>query len=234
VQITSLLFRRRHVWLPTFWGSVVLLIALAGVVLGCAFAAYAFLAPRQPVLGPDGRGARILVVEGWLDEPELDQAIAAFRGGHYERVVATGGPIENWSEFRAWHSYAERAADYLRAQGLEAVAVAAPASAQDRSYLSAVVFRDWARQAGVPLDTVDVYSAGVHARRSWLIYRMALGEGVQVGVLAAWPKDYDSTRWWKTSAGAKTVIGESLSLVWTKCCFWPAPPGSHEERWGSK
>jgi len=71
----------------------------------------------------------------------------------------------------------------------------------------------------------------VHARRSWLVYRMAFGDGVEVGVLSARPTGYDLQRWWTTSTGVKTVIGEALSLAWTKCCFWPAPKGSHEERW---
>ena len=93
------------------------------------------------------------------------------------------------------------------------------------------MFREWARKNGVALEAVDVFSAGVHARRSRLVYRLALGESVQVGVMAARPKDYEPDRWWATSAGAKAVIG-GLSLAWTKCCFWPGAPGSHEEKWG--
>ena len=233
-SLGSLLFCRRHLWLPTLWGTALLLVVAACTAVGFALFAYGFLAPYQPAIAKDGRGARILVVEGWLDEAELDQAIAAFRRGRYERVVATGGPIESWQSFYPWQSYAERAVDHLRRHGLAGVAISAvpaPASAQDRSFLSAVVLREWARKTGVALDAVDLFSAGVHARRSWLVYRMALGEGVQVGVLSARPKEYDPERWWKTSAGAKSVIGESLSLIWTKCCFWPGAPGSHEEWW---
>ena len=91
--------------------------------------------------------------------------------------------------------------------------------------------RDWARQTGTVLGSVDVFSAGVHARRSRLLYRMALGPDVEVGVLAAQPQMFDAERWWTTSAGVKSVIGETLSLGWTVCCFWPPTPGSPEERW---
>ncbi len=233
--IASFLFRRRQVWLPTLWGVVVLLLLSAAGLFVCARLAYGFLAPHQPATTNDGRGARMLVVEGWLDEAELNLAVAAFRSGRYERVLTTGGPIETWQGHLPWRNYAQRAAEHLRSHGLEGVpvvAVAAPASAQDRTFLSAVMVREWARQAGVTLDAVDVFSGGVHARRSWLVYRMALGDAVAVGVLAATPKEYDPARWWRTSAGAKTVISEGLSLAWTKCCFWPGAPGSHEERWG--
>ena len=63
----------------------------------------------------------------------------------------------------------------------------------------------------------------MRAARAWRI-GMAFGPGVEVGVLAAPPRRYDVERWWLTSEGAKTVLGELLSLAWTKCCFWPAAP----------
>lgn len=229
-----MLFRRREVWLPTLWGALLLLVVATLAALALGRSAYALLAPEAPARGPDGRGARTLIVEGWLDGSELQQAVAAARRGRYERVLTAGGPIDPLVDAGAWKNYALRSADRLRANGLTdvpIVAVPAPASAQDRSYLSAVMVREWAKREGLALDAVDLYSAGVHARRSWLVYRMAFGDRVEVGVLAARPHEYDAQRWWTSSTGAKTTLGELLSLVWTKCCFWPGPPGSHEERW---
>jgi hypothetical protein len=108
------------------------------------------------------------------------------------------------------------------------VAVPTPLTTQDRTYLSAIAVRAWAQRSGVRLGAIDLYSVGVHARRSWLLYRMAFGDEVEVGVLAAQPSDYDAQRWWGSSAGVKATMGEVLSLAWTKCCFWPAPD---DARW---
>ncbi len=225
------LFRRREVWLPTLWGLLLLLAIAAALALGLARSAYQLLAPQAPA-----PGARTLVVEGWLDLAELRQAAAAVRNGHYDRVLTTGGPIDPMLDAGGWQNYAVRAAAQLRASGLPAaipvIAVPAPASAQDRSYLSAVMVREWARQNGVVFGALDLYSAGVHARRSWRVYRMAFGDAVEVGVLAARPADHDPQRWWTSSTGAKTTLGEALSLAWTTCCFRPGPPGSRDERWG--
>lgn len=224
------LFRRRQVWLPTLWGWIVLL-AVAGAA--CVFALrniYAFLAPNDPTLH-----ARTLVVEGWLDGDELDQAAAAFRAGRYERIVTTGGPIERWLNFRQASNYADWAASYLKSHGLadaEVTPVPAPESAQERTFLSAVKVRDWAARQGLALDAFDVFTAGVHARRSRMLYQMAFGPHVEVGVLSARPQDYDERDWWRTSAAAKSVLGETIGLLWTECCFHPGPPGSHEEMWG--
>jgi hypothetical protein len=229
------LFRRRQVWWPTLWGSL-LLLGGAALLLGLmALRVGDFLMLRDPARGPDGQGARTLVVEGWLDENDLEQALAAFRRGRYERVLTTGGPIDSWDDSRVGGTFAARAAGYLKARGLASVpvlALPAPASAQNRTFLSAVMVREWAQHTGIRLDAVDLYSSGIHARRSRLLYRLALGPDIEVGVLAANPRTYDAERWWNSSDGAKTLVGELLGLAWTKCCFWPPPPGSHEERWG--
>ena len=120
-----------------------------------------------------------------------------------------------------------RAAAYLRDNGVTGVpviAVETPASLQDRTYLSAVQVREWARRSGLALEAIDLLSNGVHMRRSRTLYRMALGDSVEVGAIAARPVEYDPQRWWRTSAGVKATMGETLSLAWTTCCFWPSPP----------
>jgi hypothetical protein len=222
------LFRRREVWLPTLWGGLLLLAGATVVVVALALHAYDLLAPHRPARGPTGEGARTLIVEGWMQASDLQQAIAVVRDGRYERVLTTGGPIvDSWSDgATGWRNYAERAAAYLRAHGVTGVpviAVETPDVSRYRSYLSAVRVRDWVQQAGVAGQGVDLYSAGAHARRSWLVYRMAFGDAVEIGVLAAQPVEYDARRWWTTSDGTKTTLSESLSLAWTKCCFWPDP-----------
>lgn len=224
------LFRRREVWLPTPWGLVVMLAALAGVAALLVVATPSWLAVSAPA-----PGAKVLVVEGWLADQELDVAAAVFRAGGYERIVTTGGPLETWLGSPVpWKDFAERGARYLAAHGLADVridAVGAPASAQDRTFLSAVMVREWAARSQLRIERFDVLTVGVHARRSRMMYRAAFGPQVEVGVIAVEPYNHETTRWWKTSAGAKSVLGEAISVMWTACCFWPPAPGSHEERW---
>ena len=221
------LFRRREVWLPTLWGWLLLLLLAGAAVVVLGLSAPGLLALDAPARGPDGTGARTLIVEGWLNDTELAQAVAAFKRGRYERVITSGGPIEPWIDVGNWGNFALRAAAYLRAHGVNEVpviAVPAPDTKKDRSYLNALTVRECAQREGLALTAVDVYSVGVHARRSRAIYRMALGDGVEVGTLAARPGDYDDERWWASSTGAKTTLNEVVSLAWTQCCFWPSPP----------
>ena len=220
--------RRREIWLPTIWGWLALMLVGVATIVLAARSLHPFLAVNQPV------GARVLVVEGWMETEGLDQAIAAFRAGGYERVLTTGGPIVYWPGYQGHATYAERAADYLKQHGLADVsvtAVPAPGSAQERTFLSAVMVREWAKRSGLVLDRLDIFSSGAHARRSRLLYRLAFGPSVEVGVFAAEFSEYDADVWWRTSTGARDVLDQAIGLLWVKCCFWPPPPGSHEERW---
>lgn len=220
----SRLFRRREVWLPTVWGWLVLLVIVSVGGLGLGLAALPWLAVEAPARGADGHGARILVVEGWLDEAELAQAAALVRRGQYARVLTSGGPIEPQIDVGGWHNFALRAATYLQAHGpptLPVVPVPAPGTKRDRTYLSAVMVRDWVRAAGLAPGAIDIFTAGPHGRRSRMLYRMAFGSGVEVGVITAPRTDFSEERWWTSSSGVKAVIGEAISLAWTACCFWP-------------
>ena len=212
------LVRRKVVWIPTVWGWLLILTVGAGALLLAGRHAHSFLAPNQP------SGARFLVVEGWMPPRELDQAAEEFRNRGYERIITTGGPVEAGLDRVGHASYAELARDFLVQSGIPSIsvtAVPAPASVQDRTYLSAVMVREWLGQSGLAVDALDVLSSGVHSRRSWALYRVALGSRVSVGIIAARPTTYDPDAWWRTSVGAKAVISEALNWIWTEIFFHP-------------
>jgi hypothetical protein len=223
------LLRRREIWIPTAWGWLAILVLGGLVLLFGVRNIHDFLSPSEAA------GARVLAVEGWLSPEEFDSAVAAVRAGGYERVVTTGGAIPDGVELFGRASYAEFARDQLIRRGLAealVIAVPAPASAQDRTFLSAVMVREWAEKSGLALDALDVYSSGAHSRRTRLVYRLAFGSGVRIGILAARPSGYDPEAWWKSSAGTKTVLSEAVGWVWTKLFFHPAASGSSAEKWG--
>jgi hypothetical protein len=222
------LVHRRLIWVPTIWGWLALLLIGTAIIALITRNLHSFLAPNAPV------GARTLVVEGWLEPGELDQAVTAFRSRSYERIVTTGGPIHySWAPIQGPATFAERARDYLKKRLPDAslTAVPAPDASRDQTYLSGVMVREWARRSGITFKKLDIFSSGVHARRSRLLYRLAFGPSVAVGVISARSaSNYDPNAWWRTTTGARIVLDEAIRLIWVECFFWPPPPGSHEER----
>lgn len=227
------LLRRRSLWLPTAWGW------LGGFVLAAAVALllfeillpriYPFLAVDEPV------GGDLLVVEGWMGPEELRAVVPLVRAEGYRRIVTTGGRIPDWADRLGAASYAELARQLLVEQGLapeSVIALPAPDSAQDRTYLSAVRVRIWALEQDAPPGEIDVVSSGAHSRRTWRMFRLAFGDAAEIGIRCLRSPDFDPEVWWRTSAGARTVLSEGIGWLWSVLFFHPPAPGSDEELWG--
>ena len=223
-----LLFRRKSLVLPTLTGWLLILVTI-GLVVGFVFRNMAiFLTVNEPV------GADYLVIESWMDKEELDQALEYFNAHDFEKAILVGGPISN-DFHRIDTSYAERGANYLRAQGMpveKPVIVNAPYSAQNRTFLNAVMVREWFKQQGISLTRLDVFSSSVHTRRSRDLYRLAFGDQVEIGIVASEPRDFTPEHWWKSNDRGKGVAVEFAGWFLVKCCFYPGEPGSHLEKWG--
>lgn len=186
-----------------------------------------WLAPTKPTAD-----RQFLVVEGWQNEQSLLDAYAIFQQHDYQFLITTGGPDTRQIHPR-YPSFADEAADFLRTQGLPAdqlIVVPAPASAQDRTYLSAVMVRKWLTAERIQLRQLNVHSSHVHARRTRALYQKAM-TNVTIGSYAAPPQTFTLEHWWQTSDGAKAVFTEILGNIAVWCCFNPGAPGSHYEKW---
>jgi len=221
------LVARKTLWLPTLWGLFWIMLIM-GVMLWLFIKNIGpWLATNEPVADK-----QFLVVEGWQHEQSLLDAYALFQQQGYQYLITTGGPDHRQINPR-YPSFADQAAAFLIAQGLPAqqlIVVPAPASAQDRTYLSAVMVREWLARERIQLRQLNIHTSHVHARRTQTLYQKAMA-GMQIGIYAAPPIGFSLDYWWQTSDGAKSVFTEILGNFAVWCCFNPGPPGSHYEKW---
>jgi hypothetical protein len=149
-------------------------------------------------------------------------------------LVTTGGP--NTRQIKPKHnSYTEQAAAFIVSTSFDQnklIVIPTPASAQDRTYLSAVIVRDWFSANDIDIKTLTVFSSDVHARRTRMLYQQAFGQNTAIGIIAGEPNGFELQYWWRTSEGAKIVLTEAAGLLWTLCCFSSGEQGSHQEKWG--
>jgi hypothetical protein len=222
------LFRRRSLLLPTLtgWLLILLICGLGALYLFRGIAD--FLTVYEPA------DADYLVIEGWMNKDELDQSLDYFNSADYRLAIIVGGPISN--DFHGIDTNeAERAAGYLRGRGLaqdQSVVIPTPYSAQNRTFLNAVMTREWFARQGIELSRLDVFSSHVHTRRSRDLYQLAFGDEVTVGVIPSRPDNFDPAYWWRSSDSGKLVAIEFAGWLLVKCCFHPGEPGSHLEKWG--
>jgi len=174
-----------------------------------------FLAVTRPVQGT------FLVVEGWAPDYGLDEAVRVFRKGGYRKLVVTGTPIEEGKHIAVEKTYAELAASTLRHAGFEEerlVVLPTPKVERDRTYTTARTVKEWLL-ANKSSDPIDVFTMGPHARRTWILYKMAIGRANRIGVISFPSRDYDAAHWWKSSQGFRETIDETVAYIYAKFFF---------------
>lgn len=175
-----------------------------------------FLALTEPVQ------ADALVVEGWVPNYVLHEAMVEFKRGHYRRLYVTGGPIDTGGLFSRHQTYAELGAAVLIAMGMDSnavEAVPAPQVRQDRTYTSALALKNRLHQQSQDGMKFNLVSISTHARRSHLLFQKAFGVDTQVGIVSIENREYDPERWWKYSAGVRSVIDESIAYLYALIIF---------------
>ncbi|MEM7772029.1 MAG: hypothetical protein AAGA75_08535 [Cyanobacteria bacterium P01_E01_bin.6] len=197
-------------------GFVLVAVVVAGVASVLLIARYhlhSFLSPNVP-----NADASILIVEGWMDDAALKRVLPIFNHGEYSTLVTVGGPLKMGAYLSPYKTLAELSAATLTAFGCDTdrlVAVPSGDSMRDRTESTAITFREWLAVYRPDVQSVNLYSHGVHARRSWVLYKRALEPSVRVGVISSTPMAYDPVHWWRSSEGAKRVLVECIALTHT-------------------
>ena len=207
------LFKKRQLWLPTWPACLVGLVVLVLLALWIFSGLHRFLAVTEPAEGAD-----VLVVESWISDPHVKQLAIQLKAEdpQYREVWLTGPKLSRGSVLltKDRDSYAALTAESLLALGVSREmihVVPAADTLRHRTWNAATKLRDeFESTAGQAPDRFDLYTVGNHARRSRLVFQKVCGEGVEVGVIALEPVDYDAATWYKSSAGLK---GTALELI---------------------
>jgi hypothetical protein len=204
------LFRRRTIWCPTtlgFCAIAALLLAIGSWWI--AFGeSYLSLTDRLP---PD-----VLVVEGWIGLEGVRAATAEFAEHGYRYIVATGElHSDSWEETHP--SLADLTARELIRLGVpvERIVVApAKESKMHRTYESCIAVRQALLDRGIRPKTLNIFTLGPHARRSWLTLSRVEGPATKVGVISWMPATYRGLPWWSSSWRAKMLMTEGFGYVY--------------------
>ncbi len=221
-RIFPALFVRRSVPVPTWRGWLLIVTLTAAVVCSLPGALFSLLSVTDPV------GAGTLVIEGWVADQAIEEGVALFRTGRYDRIVTTGVPIEYGGYLSSYGSTANVARATCMRLGIDSAAIsAAPAQGhieRDRTYASARALRSWLQRHAPDTRQLDILSQGVHARRTRMIFARVLGDSIRVGIIAARELRYDGSTWWKTSAGVKDIGAEVVGSLYAAWGRDQAPP----------
>jgi hypothetical protein len=212
------LLRRRQCLVPTWRGWLALALGLSLGVLGIGRNLYRFLAVTKPV--PGG----LLVIEGWAPDYAMEAAIVEFKAHRYDRLMVIGGPLDNGAPLSEYRTFAEMGAAVLVRLGMSTnvvQAVPAPLVRQDRTFAAGAALRDWLRIHGTVPAKVNLISVGPHARRSRMMLQKVFGKQVAVGIVSLPSREFDPAHWWRSSAGFRSVIDETIAYAYARVLFRP-------------
>ena len=179
---------------------------------------YPFLAPNQP----PHRGW--MIMEGWIVDTALKEAIVLYKEGDYTGIYTTGVPLDTGNPLLSFHTYAEMTTARLVALGIapeEIRTVSADYSQRDRTFQAALALHEALCADGITEGDLHLISVGPHARRSHLLFRTALGDSFSIGISALPDSSYPSDQWYQYSEGARAVLTESIAYLYA---LWS--PGS--------
>lgn len=216
---TNWWFARRERWSLTWRGWL----ALLGLALLFSWALVHWM---PPFLAPTQRlKTKILVVEGWIPQYALQQAMKEFHTGGYEIIYVTGGPVVGTGGYiNDYNTSASVGRELLVGYGLPTnLVVMTPShiSGRDRTYNAALALRAWFRAHQIATTNFNVLTEDVHARRTQLLFQKAFGREVRVGIIATENPDYEPAHWWRYSEGVRQILGESIAYLYAKFIFQP-------------
>ena len=114
-------------------------------------------------------------------------------------------------------SYAQQAKRSLVRRGIDedlVFAVEPNNEKNNRTLQHALAVETWALENGVELSSVNIITKGTHALRSKMIYQDVMGKNTKIGVIAIPSKSYNSERWFLSRAGVRSVVYESIAIVY--------------------
>ncbi|MGQ4645784.1 ElyC/SanA/YdcF family protein [Lyngbya aestuarii] len=211
------LVHQQNKWTLTIQGRLVAAVSSIALMWFMLTNIHPFLAVDHPIK------ADILVVEGWLPDFAVKEAIAEFERGGYQKLVTTGTPLEKGFYLAQYDNFAELTAATLVELGFDRdrlVAVPAPEVVRNRTAASAIALRQWIRNSGLKIQSINLYTYDVHARRSWLVFKQTLAPSVKVGVISVKAISYEPKKWWISSAGVRTIISETVAYIYARFVDW--------------
>ncbi len=212
------LWKKKECRRLTFLGWIVvwlLLVLLFRVWLGTVCH---WLSLNEPVK------AKTLVVEGWIEDYALRHAVDFYRKNHYQHLIVTGLPITQWHDYVTFKNTAEGAIAVIRGYDFKDTiyeAVIPRSVTINRTYNTAVATRMLFQKHPEFGHTFNIYSVGVHARRTHLMFKRAFGQKYQTGIIADTDRTFDPEHWWRTSKGFRNVSNEFVAFVYVWAFFHP-------------
>lgn len=211
------LFKKSICYRPTFLGWIIILISVVIIFRLSLVGVYYFLAVNNPV------NSNTLVLEGSAPTYVVKDALKYYNENGYDRLIVTGIPIVTYEFIAPYKNTADATVRALRYYGFDDTAYVAPIPSNiliDRTYNTAIVTRMLFEDNNWP-HNLDIYTVGVHSRRSRMMFEKAFGADYDIGIISHRDRTFAPNHWWKSSKGFRNVSNEFVATLYVSMFFHP-------------
>jgi uncharacterized SAM-binding protein YcdF (DUF218 family) len=162
------------------------------------------------------------VVDAWLTDRELDNAVEVFKAGNYARVIVPGSIMERSLFFPGLKGSGDVTSVVLVYKGIppdKITPLLVKHVKKDRTYQAAITTRRWLEDNNISPSAINLFTSCTHSRRSWMLYQKAFEDYREVGIISARPVGYDAKKWWQSSNGFRTVVDEAIAYLYARMFF---------------
>lgn len=213
------ILRKKERWSLTLYGRLLFLVFFTLLCVLYVIQINQFLSPVKPVK------SSMLVVEGFLPDYALAEAMTLYNQEGYKHLLITGKPRQKGAHLDQFKNDGEFSAAVLIDLGFDpnqlSVVAIDHSISKNRTYESAKAVKDWIRKNKAELRSIDLVSIGCHSRRSYYLFDIAFGDDYQIGIISIADRDFDPKRWWLNSHGFREVNKETIAWVYARFFFFP-------------
>ncbi len=168
---------------------------------------------------------KTMVIEGWVDDNVLKEALDFYEKNGFENMIVTGMPITKRKLFSYYKNTAQLAAGQLKSMGFADTVYQAVIPEKiliDRTFNTAITVKIIFDEHPHWQKSFLIYSEGTHSRRTKLMFDKVFDDDdYKIGIIAGKEKIFDPKHFWRTSKGFRTVSNEFVAYLWVYLFFHP-------------
>jgi len=210
---------KKERWGFTWPGRTIVLIVVFCLVYIYINNIHSFLAQNKPI------NTDIMVLEGFLPDYAIKEAMNIFTKEEYKLLLITGKKRMKGSQLDQFENDGIYSAETLVKLGFdrEKIRVISLESdiKKDRTYASAKAVRNWIERSANDIKSFNLVSIGCHSRRSSYLYKRVFCDHIKTGIISIENKSYKHEKWWKSSNGFRSVVQETIALIYVFTIFNP-------------
>lgn len=167
-----------------------------------------FLAINNPV------DSKVMVIEGWIPAESINYVVRICMQNNYEKILITNSQFITSSKTAAMSCKEMLEANGINGSQIFIIPLTRFSNSRTFSYAKSTVA--WIMENEPRVRSFNVLTYGTHARKSYILYKKAATDHIQVGIISVPPISYTPRFWFLSLKGTSYVVKNLVGFLYAK------------------